>query len=164
MSAETGSGRTHRAFLGLGSNMGDRPANLCSAVTAIRGAVAPAEVAVSALYETAPVGGPPQDDYLNAVVAFDTASTARELLRLCSELENAAGRVREERFGPRTLDVDVLLLGDVRVDEPDLVVPHPRMNERAFVLAPLRDVAPDRVEAPPDGWCGVRRVAVDWVS
>ncbi|MCZ7529912.1 MAG: 2-amino-4-hydroxy-6-hydroxymethyldihydropteridine diphosphokinase [Acidimicrobiia bacterium] len=157
-----GSASTQRAVLGLGSNMGDRRANLRTAVAAIRDATAPAEVTVSALYETSPVGGPPQDDYLNAVVAFDTERDARELLELCAELENAAGRVREERFGPRTLDVDILLLGDIRVDEPDLVVPHPRMGERGFVLVPLADVAPERAEEPTDGWHEVHRVAVDW--
>lgn len=144
--------------------MGDRRAHLRTAVATIRDTAAPADVAVSALYETSPVGGPPQDDYLNAVVAFDTESDPRELLQLCAELENAAGRVREERFGPRTLDVDILLLGDLRVDEPDLVIPHARMGERDFVMAPLADVAPERVEEPAEGWHGVRRVTVDWVS
>ncbi|MEZ5171710.1 MAG: 2-amino-4-hydroxy-6-hydroxymethyldihydropteridine diphosphokinase [Acidimicrobiia bacterium] len=153
---------TERAVLGLGSNLGDRREQLRAAVQAIREQVAPAEVAVSALYETSPVGGPPQDDYLNAVVAFDTDLDARALLRLAARLEDAAGRVRAERFGPRTLDVDVLLVGDVLTDEPDLVVPHPRIFERDFVLAPLADVAPERVETPEAGWHGVRRVAVDW--
>lgn len=155
---------TERAVLGLGSNLGDRRENLRTAVHAIHVAAAPAEVAVSALYETTPVGGPPQDDYLNAVVAFDTDLDARALLGLAGRLEDAAGRIRVERFGPRTLDVDVLLVGDVVTDEPDLVVPHPRMAERAFVLAPLSDVAPERVEIPVAGWHGVRRVAVDWLS
>jgi 2-amino-4-hydroxy-6-hydroxymethyldihydropteridine diphosphokinase len=115
---------------------------------------------VSGVYETDPVGGPEQGPYLNAVVAIDTELSARELLALAHRLEDDAQRVREERWGPRTLDVDVLLVGDERVDEPDLVVPHPRMRERGFVLAPLHDVAPDLFDAPADGWPGVRRVDI----
>ena len=92
-------------------------------------------VAVSPVYETAPVGGPEQPDYLNAVVAVDTdAHRPRAARRSRTRLEAEAERVRTVRWGPRTLDVDVLLVGDERVDEPDLVVPHPRMAERAFVL------------------------------
>lgn len=139
-----------RAFLGLGSNLGDRRALLADAVAAI-----PDVVAVSQLYETAPVGGPGgQDRFLNLVVELDTERTARELLEVCREREAAAQRVRKERWGPRTLDVDVLWIDGVTVDEPDLQVPHPRMFERAFVLLPLRDLAPDLVPAgfvaPPE--------------
>jgi 2-amino-4-hydroxy-6-hydroxymethyldihydropteridine diphosphokinase len=106
-------------------------------------------VAISSVYETEPVGGPPgQQDYLNLVVALETALGPHELLGVSRRLEAAAGRVRGERFGPRTLDVDVLLVDDLVVDEPDLVVPHPRMSERRFVMAPLAEIAPDRV--PPD--------------
>lgn len=129
-----------RVFLSLGSNLGDRVATLRRAVADI-----PDVVAVSPVYETDPVGGPDQDDFLNLVVELDTALDARALLDLCRSLETAAGRVREVRWGPRTLDVDVLLVGDELVDEPDLQVPHPRMRERRFVLAPLRDLAPDLV-------------------
>jgi 2-amino-4-hydroxy-6-hydroxymethyldihydropteridine diphosphokinase len=105
---------------------------------------------VSPLYETAPVGGPSgQPWYLNLVVGVRTHSSPRQLLELAHELEGRAGRVRTVRFGPRTLDVDVLLVGDLSVDEDDLVVPHPRMWERAFVLAPLEDLDPSLV---PAGW------------
>ncbi len=100
-------------------------------------------VAVSPVYETAPVGGPPQDHYLNAVVALDTELAPRDLLNIAQRLEAGEQRVRAERWGPRTLDVDVLLVGDEEVDEPDLVVPHPRLAERAFVLVPLSDLAPE---------------------
>jgi 2-amino-4-hydroxy-6-hydroxymethyldihydropteridine diphosphokinase len=132
-----------RAFLGLGSNLGDREGELRRAVAAI-----PDRVAVSALYETEPVGGPSgQDDYLNLVVELDTERSPRELMELAHRLEQEAGRVRTVRNGPRTLDVDVLLVGDLVVDEPDLVVPHPRMWERRFVVEPLSDLAPDLV--PP---------------
>jgi len=133
-----------RAFLGLGSNLGDRRAQLRRAVELLR-----AEgdlVAVSPLYETAPVGGPAdQGAYLNLVVELATTATARQLLERCAGLERDAQRVRTVRFGPRTLDADVLLVGSEQVDEPDLVVPHPRMFERRFVLAPLADLAPDLV-------------------
>ena len=117
----------------------------------LRDAVAriPDVVAVSKVYETAPVGGPEQGPYLNIVVELDTARTARQLLEVCRECEAAAERVREVRWGPRTLDVDVLWVDGVTVDEPDLTVPHPRMFERAFVLMPLRDLAPDLI---PDDW------------
>lgn len=105
-------------------------------------------VAVSPLYETDPVGGPPdQPPYLNCVVELETADTPRALLERCRRLEADAGRVRTVRFGPRTLDADVLLVGDETVDEPDLSVPHPRMWTRRFVLAPLCDLAPELVPA-----------------
>lgn len=129
-----------RAFLGLGSNLGEREDRLRSAVSGL-----PEVVAVSPIYETDPVGGPAQGPYLNAVVELDTARTPRQLLGLAQALEDRAGRVRTERFGPRTLDVDVLLVGDLQVDEPDLVVPHPRMWQRRFVVAPLADLAPELV-------------------
>lgn len=131
-----------RAFLGLGANLGDRMATLAGAVAALEDVVA-----VSPVYETDPVGGPEQDPYLNLVVALDTRRSPRQLLEVARRLEAAAGRTRTVRWGPRTLDVDVLLVGDLTVDEPDLTVPHPRMWERRFVLAPLADVAPDLVPA-----------------
>jgi 2-amino-4-hydroxy-6-hydroxymethyldihydropteridine diphosphokinase len=134
-----------RAFLGLGSNLGDREATLRTAIAAL-----PDVVAVSPIYQTAPVGGPGgQGPFLNAVVELDTDLSPRELLGWCARLEEAAARVRVERWGPRTLDVDVLLVGDITVDEPDLVVPHPRLWERPFVLIPLADLAPDLVPDPP---------------
>ena len=144
-----------RAHLGLGSNLGDRAGYLRSAVAALRVESEVTVVAVSRVYETDPVGGPEQGAYLNAVVAIDTTLAPPALLDLAYDLENAARRVRAERWGPRTLDVDVLLYGDATIDKPDLTVPHPRLWERGFVLAPLRDVAPDRV--PSDAtWAGVR--------
>jgi 2-amino-4-hydroxy-6-hydroxymethyldihydropteridine diphosphokinase len=130
-----------RAFLGLGSNLGDRVAHLRRAVAGL-----PDLVATSPVYETDPVGGPDdQGAYLNLVALLDTPLGARRLLELCGRLEAEAGRVREVRWGPRTLDVDVLWVEGEAVDEPDLQVPHPRMRERRFVLAPLADLAPDLV-------------------
>ncbi len=107
-------------------------------------------VAVSPIYESDPVGGPPdQDKYLNLVVELDTQRSPRELLGIAHRLEAAAGRVRTERWGPRTLDIDVLLVGDIEIDEPDFEIPHPRLWERAFVLMPLHDLAPDLVAERP---------------
>ena len=109
------------------------------------------------MYETTPVGGPPQPDYLNAVVALDTDLDARALLGVAQTLEHAAARVRDQRWGPRTLDVDVLLVGDEQVHEPDLEVPHPRLRDRGFVLAPLTDLDPRAAGTRPEQvWPGVR--------
>lgn len=132
-----------RAFLGLGTNLGDRWATLRQAVGML-----PDVVAISPVYETEPVGGPPQGPYLNLVVELRTRRSPRQLLEACQALETAAGRRRTVRFGPRTLDVDVLLVDGEQVDQPDLQVPHPRMWERRFVLAPLADLAPELV--PPE--------------
>jgi 2-amino-4-hydroxy-6-hydroxymethyldihydropteridine diphosphokinase len=152
---------TRRAYLGLGSNLGARADRLQRAVDLLAAEPGVRVAGVSRVYETAPVG-PAQPDYLNAVVAVDTDLDARALLELAHRLEADAHRVRGERWGPRTLDVDVLLVGDERVDEPDLVVPHPRMWERGFVLAPLRDLAPELVDAhrPASDWAGVHPSAV----
>jgi len=148
-----------RAYLALGSNLGDRLAFLQQAVDALADAPAVRVVAVSHVYETAPVGGPPQDAYLNAVAAIDTELDPPALLALAQAVERGADRVRGERWGPRTLDVDILLFGDLQIDTSELVVPHPRMWERGFVLAPLRDVAPELV-APDATWEGVHRAPV----
>jgi len=135
-----------RAFIGLGSNLGDRLRFLRQAVDAL--GQAGDVVAVSPVYETEPVGGPAgQGAFLNVVVELRTADSPRRLLERCQSLERAADRVRAVRFGPRTLDADVLLVGQESVDDEDLVVPHPRMWERWFVLAPLADLAPDVVPA-----------------
>jgi 2-amino-4-hydroxy-6-hydroxymethyldihydropteridine diphosphokinase len=145
-----------RAYLGLGSNLGDREQYLRDAVDAIDD-----RTDVSSVYESDPVGGPGgQGQFLNLVVALETQRSPRELLELCRRLERAAGRVREEHWGPRTLDVDVLLVGDLVVNEPDLVVPHPLWRERAFVVEPLRDVADAelRDSLPTLDTSGVRRI------
>jgi 2-amino-4-hydroxy-6-hydroxymethyldihydropteridine diphosphokinase len=154
----------HRAFLGLGANLGDRAGALQRAVNSLMIAPGVAVVAVSAVYVTEPVGGPEQPEFYNAVVALETDRSARELLELGQRLERDAHRVRDEHWGPRTLDVDVLLVGDTQLDEPDLTVPHPRMWDRGFVLAPLADVAPELVHVPASGgWRGVRRADVSLV-
>jgi 2-amino-4-hydroxy-6-hydroxymethyldihydropteridine diphosphokinase len=137
-----------RAFIGLGSNLGDRMTTLRQAVAQLEAACD--VVAVSPLYETEPVGGPAdQGRFLNIVVELATTDSPRRLLARCQALEEAAHRVRTVRFGPRTLDADVLLVGDLVVEDDDLIVPHPRMWERRFVLRPLSDLAPELVT--PEG-------------
>jgi 2-amino-4-hydroxy-6-hydroxymethyldihydropteridine diphosphokinase len=146
MSAGTPAGRV--IVLSLGSNLGDRFAHLQRAIDLL-GAEAPdgdwRATAVSGVYETAPVGGPPQDDYLNAVLLAVSALPGVEILRRCQAAEAALGRVRAERWGPRTLDVDVIACGDELSADPRLTLPHPRAGERAFVLVPWLDVAPEAV-------------------
>lgn len=130
-----------RVFLGLGSNLGDRWRHMRDAVGSL-----PDVVAVSPVYETDPVGGPGgQGAHLNCVVELSTTLTPRQLLGICHRLESAADRVRSERWGPRTLDIDILIVEDFELHEEDLEIPHPRLRERRFVLEPLRDLAPELV-------------------
>jgi 2-amino-4-hydroxy-6-hydroxymethyldihydropteridine diphosphokinase len=128
--------------LALGSNLGDRLANLQGGVDALGAEPGLEDVAVSPVYETAPVGGPDQPDYLNAVLVAATSLPPRAVLDRARAAEAARGRVREERWGPRTLDVDVIAYGSEISDDPELTLPHPRAHERAFVLAPWHDVDP----------------------
>jgi 2-amino-4-hydroxy-6-hydroxymethyldihydropteridine diphosphokinase len=145
---------TVRAYLGIGSNLGERVQYLQMAVDGLGATDGVEVIDVSRVYETDPVGGPEQPDYLNAVVAVDTTLAPRQLLEVAQRLEGEAQRVRKERWGPRTLDVDILLFGDDEVEKPDLVIPHPRWRERDFVLAPLADLGyPD---VPDREWTGVR--------
>ncbi len=141
--------------LGLGSNLGDRRAHLDSAVAALGdlGSV----LAVSDYVETAPVGDVEQRNFLNAAAALRTRLAPRALLEECMAIERRCGRDRREeaRWGPRTLDIDLLLMGDLVVDEPGLVIPHPNMHERAFVLGPLAQIAPDAMH-PVRGECVAR--------
>lgn len=132
-----------RVFIGLGSNLGDRESNLRAAVVALEDAPDVCVQRVSRFIETLPEGGPPQSSYLNAAAELRTELTPRRLLDLLLTVEARQGRVRTERWGPRTLDLDLLLYGDEVVNEPDLRVPHPRMADRTFVLQPLADIAPD---------------------
>ena len=127
--------------MALGSNLGDRWSYLRQGLAQL-----PDVVARSPVYETSPVGAlPGQGQYLNMVVELSTEATPQELLEVARKAEEAAGRDRGERWGPRTLDVDILLVGDLVVDGADLQVPHPRMWERGFVLVPLADLAPELV-------------------
>ena len=143
---------TTRAVLALGANLGDRLAALQGAVDALCAHGQVEVLAVSSVYSTAPVGGPEQDDYLNAVVLVDIELSPHELLALAQRIETDHHRTREVRWGPRTLDVDLIALqdaeGEVIMDTADLTLPHPRAFERAFVCVPWTDVEPER--ALPD--------------
>lgn len=134
-----------RVAFSLGSNVGDRVAYLQQAVRGIETAPGVFAVKVSSVYETDPVGGPEQADFLNAVVRADSVLTPRELLALAHRCEREAGRARSARWGPRTLDVDVLAIDAVTSDDPELTLPHPHALERAFVLVPWCDVDGDFV-------------------
>lgn len=129
-----------RVVLALGSNLGDRLETLQGAVEALADTPDLELLAVSPVYETDPVGGPEQPDYLNAVVVARGPQSPRTLLERALAVESSFDRARDVRWGPRTLDVDVVAVGDLVVDEPDLQVPHPRAGERAFVLVPWLDV------------------------
>jgi 2-amino-4-hydroxy-6-hydroxymethyldihydropteridine diphosphokinase len=142
MTETTRADQDRGVVLALGSNLGDRLANLQTGLAALCGRGLACR-AVSAVFQTAPVGGPEQDDFLNAVLLADSALPAREILRRCQQAEAAAGRVRTVRWGPRTLDVDIITCGTEVSSDPELTLPHPRAHERAFVLAPWLDVAPD---------------------
>lgn len=128
-------------YLGLGSNLGDRLAALEEALDRLRvfGFNATER---SSIWQTEPVGGPPQGWFLNAVAAGETTLGPEELLQACLDTEGAMGRVRAERNGPRLIDVDILFFGLERREGPDLVIPHPRLHERRFVLEPLHEIAP----------------------
>jgi len=157
-----------RAYLALGSNLGDRLEALRRAAELLDAAAGIRVLRSSAVYETAPVG-PPQPDYLNAVLEIETTLDARGLLDAAMTVERELGRQRLERWGPRTIDVDVLTYDGQRIDEPDLQVPHPRMHERAFVLVPLGELDPDpplpggrrmrELSLSPGELLGVRRFA-----
>ena len=131
---------SHRVVLSVGSNLGDRLGTLQGCVQAISGLAGTDVLAISPVYETAPVGGPAQPDYLNAVLAVRTALDPRALLAATQGIEADFGRVRAERFGPRTLDIDIISYDGEVSDDPVLTLPHPRARERAFVLAPWHDI------------------------
>jgi 2-amino-4-hydroxy-6-hydroxymethyldihydropteridine diphosphokinase len=128
------------AYLSLGSNLGDRAANLREALAQL--ATAGAVLSTSAFYETQPVDVPDQPWFLNCVAALETAQTPKELLQTALQVEASMGRMRLRHKGPRNIDVDLLLFGDRVIDEPGLKVPHPAMHQRRFVLEPLAEIAP----------------------
>lgn len=154
------------AYIGLGANLGDRGQALALAVHAMAQLTGTQVAAVSSLYVSAPVdaGGP---DYLNAVAALHTTLAPLELLHALQAIELAAGRERPYRNAPRTLDLDVLLYGDLQLNTPELTVPHPRIAERAFVLQPLAELAPAHVTAAQLAAVADQRIdrfqsAADW--
>jgi 2-amino-4-hydroxy-6-hydroxymethyldihydropteridine diphosphokinase len=130
------------AYLSLGTNLGDRRAHLEAAVPLV---VENDEYRLSRVYESEPVGGVEQDDFWNMVVEIMTDASPRELLLRARRAESAAKRTREVRWGPRTLDVDVLIVGEETSDDPEILIPHPRLYERSFVLVPLHELAPSLV-------------------
>ncbi|MEU5876924.1 2-amino-4-hydroxy-6-hydroxymethyldihydropteridine diphosphokinase [Spirillospora sp. NPDC047279] len=138
----------HRVVFSLGSNLGDRLDNIQEAVDALFDAPGLAFVALSPVYETAPyappgVDIPEQGDFLNIVMVADTRLPPENLLERVLNIENSMQRIREVRWGPRTLDIDIVMFGNVSMDDPELTLPHPRAHERAFVLVPWADIEPD---------------------
>ena len=134
-----------RVAIGLGSNLGDREANLAFGLSALPGFIT--HLRQSKWHDTTPVGvSPDQPRYLNGVVVGETSLTARELLDRLLAIEVAAGRTRPSPMAPRTLDLDLILFGDKKIEEPGLTVPHPRFRERRFVLEPLAEIAPDWID------------------
>jgi 2-amino-4-hydroxy-6-hydroxymethyldihydropteridine diphosphokinase len=131
------------AYLGLGGNLGDPQKSMGTALRMLDADPLSRVVAVSSLYRTPPWGKTDQPDFLNATAEVLTSHSPRELLDLCLEAEQRLKRVRQERWGPRLIDIDILIFGDETVHEDGLEIPHPRMLERAFVLAPLAEIAPD---------------------
>jgi len=134
-------------YLGLGSNLGERAANLTEALRRLAQSPEIEVVRTSSAYETEPVGPQGQPDFLNQVAQVRVTCSARGLLAMIGRIEGEMGRVRTQRWGPRTIDLDILLYGDEIIDEPDLKIPHPQMLARAFVLVPLAEIAPELVLA-----------------
>lgn len=138
-------------YLGLGSNLGDRILYLKKAVDILNSHEKISVIKISSFYETNPVGYEEQGKFMNAVALCETELTPYELLEFIQKIENTLERVRTVRWGPRTIDIDILMYGEVEIcDEPHLMVPHPRMTEREFVLVPLVEIAPEAVH-PPTG-------------
>jgi 2-amino-4-hydroxy-6-hydroxymethyldihydropteridine diphosphokinase len=137
------SGRNNRVFLSLGGNLGDPRKSMASALRLLADNASVDVVAVSSLYRTPPWGKLDQPDFLNAAAELSTSLSPHDLLDLCLGTEKKLKRVREERWGPRLIDIDILVFGDRVIQETGLEVPHPRMLERAFVLAPLDEIAPN---------------------
>ncbi len=133
-------------YIGLGSNLGNRKENIRLAIEKIKELKETTVTKISSLIETDPVGGPAQGKFLNAAIEIQTNLSAPELLRHLQKIESRLGRVRTVKNGPRTIDLDILFYGDKQINQEDLIVPHPRIKEREFVLAPLREIAPDIVK------------------
>ncbi len=133
-----------RAFLGLGSNLGDRADYLRKAITALEGSAIKIEAA-SKIYETEPWGFMGQPAYLNQVIELETSLKPIELLHFCQKIEQLLGRKRERYWGPRTIDIDLLIYDNIVIRSEELILPHPYLEERAFVLIPLREIAPELV-------------------
>ncbi len=129
-----------RCYIGVGSNLGDRRKNIETAIQGLRQTERIEVNRVSQIYETEPVGGPTQPKYLNGAIEIETGLEPRQLLSVLQKIEGDLGRKRTVRNGPRIIDLDILICGDKKIDEHDLKIPHPRMDERDFVLKPLKDL------------------------
>jgi 2-amino-4-hydroxy-6-hydroxymethyldihydropteridine diphosphokinase len=132
-----------KAYLGLGSNLGNREKNLKGCIKRLKVLRGVKLLCASQFYENEPVGGPPQPSYLNAAVAIETSLNPKELLKILQGVESSFNRLRNVKWGPRTLDIDILLYGNEIVTDDDLVIPHTLMHERLFVLKPLSEIAAD---------------------
>jgi 2-amino-4-hydroxy-6-hydroxymethyldihydropteridine diphosphokinase len=139
----TTSAEKRRTVLSLGSNLGDRLDNLQEAIDTLFDAPGLDFIAISPVYETKPVGGPEQGDFLNVVIVANSRVAPESLLERVLNIEDAMDRTRELRWGPRTLDIDIVMMGDVTSDDPAQLLPHPRAHQRAFVLVPWCDIEPD---------------------
>jgi 2-amino-4-hydroxy-6-hydroxymethyldihydropteridine diphosphokinase len=132
------------AYVGIGSNVGDRASFSRAAVEALEGTTGIAVSKISSLYETSPIGGPPQRSFINLVVQLDVDLDAHGLLEACKEIERRIGREPSDiRWGPRVVDLDILTFGDTKISEPDLEIPHPLIKTRRFVLVPLLEIDPE---------------------
>ncbi|MEQ9553991.1 MAG: 2-amino-4-hydroxy-6-hydroxymethyldihydropteridine diphosphokinase [Coleofasciculus sp. G3-WIS-01] len=147
--------QSQQCAIALGSNLGDSSAILEAAIVMLAKTPGITVTSQSSWYQTAPVG-PPQPDYLNGCVIIDVQLTPQDLLQITLSIEKQFGRERRERWGPRTLDLDILLFDNLIIDTPTLQIPHPRMSERAFVLVPLAEIAPDWLE--PISGCAIAQL------
>ncbi|MFA5008747.1 MAG: 2-amino-4-hydroxy-6-hydroxymethyldihydropteridine diphosphokinase [Candidatus Omnitrophota bacterium] len=130
-------------FISIGANLGNRQENFSKAVGFLENTPKVKIEKISSIIETKPIGGPPQPDYLNAVIKIKTTLSAKKILKVLQDIENKLGRIRIVKNGPRTIDLDILLYGNKLINEPGLKVPHPRMFEREFVMRPLLEIEPD---------------------
>jgi 2-amino-4-hydroxy-6-hydroxymethyldihydropteridine diphosphokinase len=152
------------ALIGLGSNLGDRQATLVAAVKALRARAEISETVASSIYETAPVGVLDQPKFLNAVIVIRTSFLPEALLRALQEIEHSFGRERRERWGPRTLDLDLLAYEGEQRTTNELMLPHPRMFERAFVMVPLRELLTDGRYSRAGQWAELRERATETIA
>jgi 2-amino-4-hydroxy-6-hydroxymethyldihydropteridine diphosphokinase len=146
-----------QVFIGLGSNLGERKENITRAITLLRGNPQVTIKVISSLIESEPQGGPPQENYLNGVIEIETSLSAQNLLVVLMDVEARLGRVRGVKNAPRTIDLDILLYGEERINEGELIIPHPRMGERRFVMEPLAEIAPQRAAEIKGFFAGVSR-------
>jgi len=151
----------HRVFIGLGANLKNPLEQLRQAKSAIAQLPQTSILSVSSVYQTKPIGPQDQPDFLNAVLCIATEFSPQQLLAALQKIEQKQGRQRIQHWGPRTLDLDILLFDDQVIDQPDLKIPHPEMLKRAFVLVPLAEIAPEQVSSPIVAE-GLLKLAVAW--